>query len=73
MEIPDMLAGMKVPHARSCRHPPWGIFAANSPTGVQTFQAHYIMYAPFGPLTRRRKKAERAANAKIYGPFTILS
>jgi len=24
-------------------------FSANSPTGVQTFQAQYIMYAPFGP------------------------
>ncbi len=26
-----------------------GNFSANSPTGVQTFQAQYIMYAPFGP------------------------
>jgi len=26
-----------------------GNFSANSPTGVQTFQAKYIMYSPFGP------------------------
>jgi hypothetical protein len=26
-----------------------GNFSADSPTGVQTFQAQYIMYAPFGP------------------------
>lgn len=26
-----------------------GNFSANSPTGVQTFQAQYIMYAPWGP------------------------
>jgi hypothetical protein len=26
-----------------------GNFSANSPMGIQTFQANYIMYAPFGP------------------------
>jgi hypothetical protein len=26
-----------------------GNFSANSPTGVQTFQAQYLMYAPWGP------------------------
>ncbi|HYY31770.1 MAG TPA: hypothetical protein VE860_27745, partial [Chthoniobacterales bacterium] len=49
-----------------------GSFSANSPMGIQTFQAQYIMYAPFGPAPPQQRLHIRLRHTIRQDPVRLV-